>query len=116
MVNMQMGLNDVLYIFAFVSQPPKLMEGSLVHITGRAHQVEKNFHRAGGGEEVMRAEACIHQNRTLIRFDEKASHAIFHAWKIGTHRAAVEEVDGHDGLTIAHSIEVSVYGRPGNCR
>jgi hypothetical protein len=72
-------------------------EGCLVYVPPRAHQRQEKFHRAIRGEIIAPAEAGIHENGTLICFDEKTSYSVLYMWEIGSHRATVEEVNGHGG-------------------
>src|SRR6266498_3918535 len=50
----------------------------------------------------MCTETRIHQNRTLIRFHEEASYAIFYRREVGSHRATIEKTNGHKGICLFH--------------
>lgn len=98
MVEMHVGEDDVLYVPRLVSQCSQAAYCRFGRIEGHDREDAKQPCDRGRLGIILQAQAGVHENETMIRFDQQAECSGFHfAGPAGVAREAVEKTDGHTG-------------------
>ncbi len=95
MIEVQVSQNNVPDGLRPIAQPRDLAEGRSLGIPGDAKSQAKEMHQRRGARIIVEPEAGVHQDRSLIRFDEQTGRAYMPAREPGFDRRAIEYANGH---------------------
>jgi len=98
-IEMHMGEDDVFDIFRLESKFLHLMKSCFVWIKRHFGDDSEELDKWSGFRVITQAKPCIHENGTLICFDQQTKCACFHPFgPTGVAGEAIEQVNGHIGI------------------
>jgi hypothetical protein len=94
-VKVHVGEDDVFYFLRFISKSLDLIDCRFLRVKWHEGNDAKELCKPCRVGVIFKAETCIYEHKSLIRFDKQADKSRFPVIEAGIAREAVEDADGH---------------------